>query len=387
MLEQKNQDGIYGMVPEEKMVPEAKILRDIYRRKPGAPILMQEFGYYCLDKWKAQGCFTDFGQVARELRIDRAGHFALENCGNCEASFYPRFPEVVLEDRGEYELVQDFVGRSVLCFKGRRNGFMPEYVAHPVTDWKSWEEKCKWRMEFDNPDRQRDIANTVAQAVEAAHEGKMIQFFSVAGYMYLRSLMGPEGLLYMFYDQPDLIHECMQTWFHLLDKTMEVYQRSVTADELFLSEDICYNHGLLISPDMVREFLLPYYQQLVTNIKKRQLDKNRHLYVKIDTDGDCRPAIPLYREIGMESMSPFEVASGCDVVEIGRQEPDLVMFGGFDKRILAQGKEAIDREVDRILPVMKARGGYIPTCDHGVPEEVAFEDWVHFRRRLLEFAE
>ena len=38
------QDGIYGMLPEEKIAPEAKILRDIYRKKPGAPILMREFG-------------------------------------------------------------------------------------------------------------------------------------------------------------------------------------------------------------------------------------------------------------------------------------------------------------------------------------------------------
>lgn len=381
------QDGIYGMLPEEKIAPEAKILRDIYRKKPGAPILMREFGYYSLDKWKDQGHFTDFNQVAQELRLDRTGNFSMYNCGWCEAGFYPKFPEMVLEDRGEYELVQDFAGRSVLYFKGRRNGFMPEYVAHPVTDWKSWEEKCKWRMAFNHPERKQDIAKTVAQAVEAAHRGKMIQFCCVGGYMYLRSLMGPEDLLYMFYDQPDLVHECMKTWFELADQTMEMYQQSVTADEVFFGEDICYNHGLLISPDMVREFLLPYYQQLVTNIKKRQLDRNRHLYVQIDTDGDCRPAIPVYREMGMEVMSPFEVASGCDVVEIGRQEPDLVMFGGFDKRVLAQGKDAIDREVDRILPVMRARGGYIPTCDHGVPEEVEFEDWVHFRRRLMEFAD
>ena len=38
--------------------------------------------------------------------------------------------------------------------------------------------------------------------------------------------------------------------------------------------------------------------------------------------------------------------------------------------------------------VVYAREGgiYIPTCDHGVPEEVEFEDYLHFRRRLLEFA-
>ena len=48
--------------------------------------------------------------------------------------------------------------------------------------------------------------------------------------------------------------------------------------------------------------------------------------------------------------------------------------------------EVIDRLVDRIFPVMQARGGYIPTCDHGVPEEVSYENYLHYRKRCLEFA-
>ena len=34
---------------------------------------------------------------------------------------------------------------------------------------------------------------------------------------------------------------------------------------------------------------------------------------------------------------------------------------------------AIDELIDRSFPVMRARGGFIPTCDHGVPEEVRYE--------------
>jgi len=84
-------------------------------------------------------------------------------------------------------------------------------------------------------------------------------------------------------------------------------------------------------------------------------------------------------------MSPFEVASGCDVVEIGKKYPDLRMRGGIDKRILASGKDAIDREVDRILPAMKKRGGYIPVCDHGVPEEVPFDDYMYYRELMSQY--
>ena len=173
---------------------------------------------------------------------------------------------------------------------------------------------------------------------------------------------------------------------HIRDAVIARHQQYVTIDEIFFGEDICYNHGLLISPTLMREFVLPYYQQVITNLKRRQLDPTRHLYLQIDTDGDCRPAIPVYREIGMDVMSPFEVASGCDVVAIGRQYPDLVMAGGVDKRVLAQGKREIDAMVDRIFPVMRARGGYVPTCDHGVPAEAPYENYLHYRKRALEFA-
>ena len=60
------------------------------------------------------------------------------------------------------------------------------------------------------------------------------------------------------------------------------------------------------------------------------------------------------------------------------------MTGGVDKRELAKGRDAIDRLVDRIFPAMQARGGYIPTSDHGVPAEVPYENYLHYRKRCVE---
>jgi uroporphyrinogen decarboxylase len=135
----------------------------------------------------------------------------------------------------------------------------------------------------------------------------------------------------------------------------------------------------------MKEFLFPYYQQLVQNTRARQLDRTRHLYVQIDTDGHAEPVIPLYQEaIGMDVMSPFEVASGCDVVKIGKKYPHLVMTGGIDKRIIAQGPPAIDRHLEAILPAMRRRGGYYPTCDHAVPEEVSYQNYLYYRKRCVE---
>mgnify|MGYP000900644668 FL=1 len=383
----KRQDGIHGMVPREKMSKGARKMRDFYELKPNAGIYQEEFGFYSLDRWKKEGHINEDTDLAQLFGYDEPGRFDLRGLGWCEAGFCPTFEVKILEDRGEYEVVQDFAGRHVLYFKGRRDGFMPEYLDHPVKDMKTWEENCKWRLDPNTPDRYIKLEETMEKAKEAAGKGMIITQNLVGGYMYLRSLIGPVDLLYKFYDDPELIHDCMETWFKLADHVIAKYQEYVTIDELFIGEDICYNHGPLISPEMIREFLFPYYQQLIANIKSRQIDRNRHLYFHVDTDGYANPVISLYQELGMDRMSPFEVASGCDVVEIGKQYPNLIISGGIDKRILAQGKEAIDKHIDSILPIMKERGGYMPTCDHGVPEEVSFENYMHFRKRLLEFAD
>jgi len=377
-------DGVHAMVPAGKMHPVARKYRETYNVTPGAPFVRKEFGYYCLERWYEQGLDRD-ADLAKEFDYDTGGRHSLGALGWCEAGFVPEFEDKVIEDRGEHEVYQDRSGRHVLVFKGRRSGFMPDYIGHPVKDMKTWVEDCRWRMQTDTPERWDGFDERVAAAVGRAGEGWFMTQQVVGAYMYLRSLIGPEEVLYAFYDMPDVIHDCMRTWLELADAVIARHQEHVTFDELFFGEDICYNNGPLISPDMMKEFLFPYYEQLVANMRSRQIDRSRHLHVHIDTDGWAPPVIGVYRDaIGMDAMSPFEVASGCDVVEVGREHPGLAIFGGIDKRVLAKTKDDIDEMVERILPPMLERGGYIPTCDHGVPEEVPLENYRHYRRRCVE---
>jgi uroporphyrinogen decarboxylase len=378
-------DGIHGMVPYEKMDYSVRKLRKTYAVTPNTPFVQREFGYYCLDRWHEQGLPEDV-DLDEYFGYDSPANYMLNQLGWVRPPFLPPFEEKIIEDRGDHEVVQDEAGRHILFFKNRRTGFMPTYLRHPVNDMKTWEDNCKWRLNPDTADRYVDLEARMVEAKKVAGRGLMMVQNLIGGYMYLRSLMGPEQLLYFFYDAPKLIHECMQTWFELADAVISIHQQYVTIDELFIAEDICYKQGSLISPQMIWEFLFPYYQQLIDNIKSRQIDDSRHLYFQVDTDGYAPAVLPLYRDIGMDVMSPFEVAAGCDVVAIGEKYPDLVIIGGVDKREIAKGPNAIDRVIDSIFPAMYKRGGYIPTFDHGVPEEVSLEDYIYFRKRCLEFA-
>ncbi len=366
------------------MIKSAEKLRAIYERKPFVPFFQREFGFFTLDKWKQQGFIDDNTKLDELFGFDPPGNYNIAQLGWCLAPFEPAFENKVIEDRGDYEVVQDEAGRLILFFKGRRSGFMPEYVSHPVKDWKTWMEDVKWRLNPDSSIRVKQFEQILPEILDAKNKGMIITERVIGGYMYLRCLIGPSELPLFFYDHPDTVHDCMKAWFELADKIIAMHQKYIEIDELFFGEDICYNHGPLISPKMIKEFIFPYYQQLITNIKKRQ-SPEKHLYFHIDTDGYAIPVIPLYKELGMNIMSPFEVASGCDVVRDGKTFPDIAMFGGIDKRVLAKTKDDIDRHLDYILPEMYKRGGYIPTCDHGVPEEVSFENYMHYRRRVLEY--
>jgi len=271
----------------------------------------------------------------------------------------------------------------VKFFKNRRHGFMPTYLKHAVACDRDWEEDIAPLLSPDTPQRWENFDKQLADISAADAEGKMIVANGVGGYMYLRSLVGPEDICYMFVDNPKLVHKMMQAWLDLADAVCVRFQEHVQIDELFLADDICYNHGLLISPDMVREFILPYYEQLLSNIRSRQKGGKR-LFFQIDTDGRCDEALELYCGIGLDVMCPFEVAAGNDVVEVAKKYPRLVISGGIDKRILAAGPDAIDAHLNHIIPFMVDRGGYIPTCDHGVPDDVSYENYLHYRRRVME---
>ncbi|MGI6706517.1 MAG: hypothetical protein ACOX6S_09840, partial [Clostridia bacterium] len=103
----------------------------------------------------------------------------------------------------------------------------------------------------------------------------------------------------------------------------------------------------------------------------------------LDTDGDCTELIPLFLESGINLIYPFEVAAGCDIVAIRKQYPNLAIMGGIDKREIAKGKEAIDRELERVRELF-AYSGYFPALDHLIHPEISWEDFQYLVWRLKE---
>ena len=122
--------------------------------------------------------------------------------------------------------------------------------------------------------------------------------------------------------------------------------------------------GSLISPRMVRDFMMPNYRKI-----KEFADSKGIPLISVDSDGDVSELVPIMMENGINFYWPFEVQAGCDIEEYRRKCPRLGIYGGLDKRALAQDREAIDYELARAERMLK-HGGYVSGPDHGVPPDV-----------------
>ena len=89
-------------------------------------------------------------------------------------------------------------------------------------------------------------------------------------------------------------------------------------------------------------------------------------------------------EAGINVCDPIEVAAGNDIVAFRRAfGRDMAYRGGVDKRAMAKGGAALRAEIDRLRPVVED-GGYVPGCDHGVPPDVSWSNYVETVRLLAQ---
>ena len=58
------------------------------------------------------------------------------------------------------------------------------------------------------------------------------------------------------------------------------------------------------------------------------------------------------------------------------------LIGNLDKRELAKGGDAMKKEIDSKVPILKELGGYIPSVDHLVHVEFSFQKFKEYAEYL-----
>lgn len=294
----------------------------------------------------------------------------------------PQFEEMVIEVRGDTQIVQDWKGniceisseftteylREAIDFVTRR------WIKCPVESWDDWE-AMKPRYNPDDPSR---LPADPAEAGRRLNDRTWPIAFHFSGpFWQMREWLGFEQLCVTFYDDPALLRDMVRFWTDYVARLMENAFAHCIPDEVHLSEDMAYKAFSMISPAMAREFLMPAWHAWGEVVRSHGVP----IYA-MDSDGFIGELIPLWIEAGINACDPIEVAAHNDIVvfrdQFGRR---MAYRGGVDKRAMAVGGEVLAREIRRIEPVVRS-GGYIPSCDHGIPADVSWPNYVDYMRGL-----
>lgn len=351
-----------------------------------------------VERWRQEGWdgtpLDDYFELDRLVRVD---------------PWYGPVPEfkheVISEDANTVTYV-NHEGIVMREFKTNRDMSMPQFVKFPVESEAEFEQFAAERLALNAEQRlstewkqqvasgrvqvgvgrgELDEADTAAASsgVDSAEVWPRKCWADRWGGFFgsLRNMLGVQNLCVAFYDQPHLVERMMEERAdRIIEITAEVLKHT-QFDTFWFWEDMAYKSGPLVGPELFRKFALRHYQRVCEWLRSQGI---RH--IGLDSDGNIDALIPFWLEAGITHLWPFEVQSGMDVVKVRREYgKDLGIVGGLDKRVLVQGGEVMQREVDRVMPLVE-EGGYIPELDHSVPPDVSwynFCDYIEYLKHRL----
>ena len=109
----------------------------------------------------------------------------------------------------------------------------------------------------------------IRQTLPFYENGQTLVWYTLDGlFWWPRTLLGIENHLYSFYDQPELYHRICEDLLEWQIAQVDALARYMKPDFMTIAEDMSYNHGPMLSEELFNEFIKPYYQRLIPEIKK-----------------------------------------------------------------------------------------------------------------------
>jgi uroporphyrinogen decarboxylase-like protein len=289
---------------------------------------------------------------------------------------YPAFEEEVLEETDEYRIFRARDGVVQQDWKNR--SCIPHFIDFTLKTADDWPEYKK-RLQPDPARIPEDLEDRIA-AAEASDLPICIGTASMMG--WIRNWMGVENMSYLMYDAPDVYHDMVDTLAELTCWSLDqIIPKMHTKPDLgFGWEDICGKNGPLVSPPLFREHVAPGYLKM-----REKLESYGVKFLGIDSDGFVEPLMKDWLDAGVNVHFPIEIGTwDADSMTLRKKfGKDLHVIGGYNKLALEKGRDAIDAELARRIPIMKA-GGFVLMPDHLITPGTPLDDYKYYLDRVRE---
>ena len=195
-------------------------------------------------------------------------------------------------------------------------------------------------------------------------------------------LMGFETFSYAMVEQPELIaamlDKCGQIIYDIFERIAD--QENIGA--LWISDDIAYTEGLMVSPAFLREHVFPWYKKIGNIARQIGVPYMYH------SDGDLWQVMPdLIDDIGFNALQPVE-PKGMDIKELKDKVGHRVcLIGNIDLGYtLTRGTpEEVAEEVKQRIRDIAPGGGYCVGSSNTVPYYVPVENYCAMVEATLKY--
>jgi len=301
----------------------------------------------------------------------------------------PNFEEKVLEHKDGHYIVQDWMGAiteisdtfDYTYIRSAKDFVTRKWHRFPVQERRDWEEKIKWRYD---PRQTGRFPVDFAGITQRINQRETVYQLTIPGpFWQMREWCGLEGLCMLMHDDANFVEEMARTWQDFVLQVLEPILARVQPDMVMVNEDMAYKLHSMISLRMVNRFLRPAWEAWAGALRD-----NGCPVIAIDSDGYIGELLPVWIEAGFNCNFPVEVAAENDIAAYRRAYGrKMAYLGGIDKRAIAAGGETMQKELLRVIPPLLKEGGFIPGCDHGVPPDISWENFVEYAKTLAEMTD
>lgn len=234
-------------------------------------------------------------------------------------------------------------------------GFMQSY---PLADLPGALPAYEW----PDPDDERLVA-PVYEAARGWDPADAFLYGSHRCTLWERAyqMVGMEDLMCCFHTDPgavrDLLHRIMDFQLGIARHYLQVGVEMVG-----LGDDLGTQSGLLLSPEVVEEFLVPEYRRLF------DLYRAHGVLIGFHSCGHVEPLLETFMDLGVDVLNPVQsTANDLDAVREATRGR-MALQGGVSSATIVSGPvEAIRAEVKTRLRQLGRDGGYFCGPDQGMP--------------------
>ncbi len=279
------------------------------------------------------------------------------------------------DEKGEQRVMSDgtYFDKMGVHRKKVTNEFCTyeEYASSPlgyveeVEDFESYEY-------WPNPN-DYDWENYAAK-IGDRHEKRMIKLYMGGLFEFAWALRGYEQFMVDMVCEPEIAHFIMDKictfWCEYFELAMKHAGNLI--DIVYTYDDIAMQSSLLMSQDMLEEFIFPYHR------KMNKVIKSYNKPIIYHSCGSVRPVIKKLSELPIDILNPLQpLAADMNFEEIKKEHGDYLMFHGgicIQFTLPSGTPQDVRDAVKSAVAVLGKGGGYIMTSAHYIQNDTPIEN-------------